>query len=683
MTLPKGFILDDDSDVDNEATPNLPKGFILDSNENNIATEEDKQWKGHDTKRFIRPLGRAVKKEGWGALKHIPAAAASFAEDIQPLVRPELLAMSMFSRQNQGLPKLSDVIRGEQEGLTEEEKTATKAAEELLKLLIPIPLGGKIEAGLERAAPKIKPPKIPKLKRPQPPDLGPKEGLIPDLYELIFPKERFSTSDISKSLEPEFQAIRKEVSALPKVKTKVSPEFVKEKLPIISPEKSKALEAKRVSFDKDPLSKVITKEGYKGALPEAETTSNIIKKSSKESRKPFEEAYKQAEEIYTNQSLTRKEQGNLIEKTDQIIDNLELITKRNPGEEVVYQHARAIKSMLGSHEGHIVPKNQLSRLIKQSDSMSAVANYDMPYIGYKGVLKKMSKNLNESVINSLEQQGLNAKPFIKADKLYGQWAETYLNDEISPFLEKRIANPEALYSKTIKDPGTYRNIKKIVGKKDPALMKRYNKSIIESKLGKYTKDKKLIGSKGYNNDIIDLKNVIGSEDTLKVDKYLKGLKKQTEITEKIPKIKPKETVESAKLRTLSEKPKFKYKNLTEIRKQFKTGEGIKELKTEFKRIKQEPFFNKMAKQHMDDMLREGNVIGKKATGNNLSEILSKRDNYEVFSELLGEKEVQNIIIEAKIEGHKKLTKDIVKKITKGIVKTAIGGKFLKILLKCI
>lgn len=82
----------------------------------------------------------------------------------------------------------------------------------------------------------------------------------------------------------------------------------------------------------------------------------------------------------------------------------------------------------------------------------------------------MVKDTNNSVINSLKRQKQNYKSLLKADKLYSNWADKYLADEIEPLLKFKINDPEKIFENITSNQGVYRAFKNAVGSKQKRLI---------------------------------------------------------------------------------------------------------------------------------------------------------------------------------------------------------------------
>ena len=256
----------------------------------------------------------------------------------------------------------------------------------------PISEGLGIYAGLYERSPDVnKYVKKPKLKEGGdsiessgiPPEGGnppePPGGIGPG-SELPQTKSSFEAKeDLIKRLQPE-------------------PNIIQERLGIDVPiEEGKGAKIKNPKIEETQVGEAISKQPLQSEFKEGTETYQTVQNLAKEARKPVEEAYQKAREVYEPHSDIYPRLSKEVQK---IIDNLENVTLRNSGQELVYKQAKAIADLLGNETGYIqVPA---SKLIAQADAMAQLANYELPYSGYKGTLKKLVKEVNNAVIDSLK-----------------------------------------------------------------------------------------------------------------------------------------------------------------------------------------------------------------------------------------------------------------------------------------
>src|SRR5262249_39850738 len=132
--------------------------------------------------------------------------------------------------------------------------------------------------------------------------------------------------------------------------------------------------------------------------------SGRVKNQAKEQKLLVTKKYKVAEKVYQKESDIFPE---LNQEVNGLIARLNESGKLNAGEKAVMDQLTALQDMISSGPESLI-EVPLKRLIKTADSMSGLANYEMPYTGPKDMLKRLVKSINENVIRSLENKGLNA-----------------------------------------------------------------------------------------------------------------------------------------------------------------------------------------------------------------------------------------------------------------------------------
>lgn len=398
-------------------------------------------------------------------------------------------------------------------------------------------------------------------------------------------------------------------------------------LPKIDTEATKPLTGRAKILDKS-IGSEISSEKFFNEKHGGINISGNVKSEAKLERAPFERKYKLAEQEFKGKSDIYPR---LAEENDALIARLEEIPERNAGEEAVYKKAQALKKMIG--EKNFLKEAPLSSLLKYSDSISGIANFDMPYVGPKGLLKSMAKSLNNAVIESAKLQGLNTKHMLEADALYSKWADKFLNDEISQFLSHKIRNPESLYRKALSDEGVYRALKEAIGKKHPKSMDKLERGIVEVVIKPYVKDSKKIGTPEFGNDMANLEGLIGKPKATKVKNSLS----KSQIRPIGEKITGEKTLKGKTEKGfLGETPEA-------IERMMESRSGIKELRKELKARGREDLFDQLAQEKTIDIMRGGVVSPEKIKGIDMFNQVRNKHNYDILSEIYGKKSVDALL----------------------------------------
>lgn len=450
---------------------------------------------------------------------------------------------------------------------------------------------------------------------------------------------------------------------------------------IETPKEGKSLQG-RVSPE-PKLGEVVTKEAFESEAQGGRQLSEKIKEVSKEERKPFEEQYKKAEENFGDAEAVFEE---LVDQNEEMITEMEKSKSRNPAEEAFYQELLKQREILGTY-GEYRPV-RYADLLKTSNSISGRAAYEPLYIGVKGLFRKLSKNINDAVIKVGKANGIDVRPAIEGDKMYGRWADRFLNDWISPYLDKTQLNPEKLFRQTISDEGNYRAVKNAIGRKKDPLFRKVDRALVEEKMGKYYKKPELVNSEEYIADLKNINELVGKDETANIDAVLRKKKAEFEKTKAAKKV-IRETAEitkprpSPKLKEFAEKI-AKQNNLLpeDVLKQLDSRSGIRDLRKKLP----ERTFDQLGKQKARSILQEGNVT-KEAEASDWYKTLNKESNYEVFSELFGKEETDALLEATKKASESKdlaiknaeVSRAINTAIVAGIVTKTVGAKALSLL----
>lgn len=436
-----------------------------------------------------------------------------------------------------------------------------------------------------------------------------------------------------------------------------------------------------------------------------------VKNEAKLQKEPVTKKYKVAEKVYENQQDTFPK---LIVEIDETLGRLGESAKLNTSEKAVYDQLTALKGLI-SVNGDMVDV-PLSRLIRTADSMSGLANYEVAYNGPKDILKKFVKSINNEVIDSLNRKGLNANAMKEADKAYSVWANKFLNDEISPFLERRIKDPESLYKQATSDVGKFRALRAAFGEKGIESINKLERQIADNILTPYYKNIEKVGSAKFNEDIKALEGIIGKEKANRAKNILekeksrpkpsvspeqagKGSKRKIEpsritsatqnnVPNKAAKgIRPqaekrpitslrKERVTSA---TQEKASQYLNKDPEDIQKALDSVSGIRRLRKDLAAKGHPELFDKLAEEKGLEIIRGGITTPEKITGEVLYDSLKNQKNYEILTELFGKEAVNAAVKDAVIA--KNTTLHYKKLVQLGkIGATLIGAsKLLKVL----
>lgn len=402
------------------------------------------------------------------------------------------------------------------------------------------------------------------------------------------------------------------------------------------------------------LGQAISKEAFDTEASAGREISRDVNRAKNTAKENYTQKYKEADKVTrTHESI----HPDLVAKNEERIAHLESFPKRNAGQEAVYKDALALRELIGTPQGYL--KVNSKRLLDQANSFSKGVNYELQYAGYKGEIKSIVHEMDQSVISSLETAGLDATTVREADKAFGEFADKFMGDEISPYLSRKQLNPESLAKKAIDDPATYRALKKALGSRDSKLFNKIDRAVAERTLDKYYHEPELVNSKEYIEDLKNLSEKIGKEKTAEVDYLLR------------------------KRQLTYEKPFKSPKTPEDLDKLFKSRSDIRRLRKEMKSKGLEKEFDQLVDKKLEEIYKEGGFGEKKVTGADLKRIIDKPSNHEILEELLGKEELSLLYKTAAKAGKKELTQEIIKETLKAAGKTGaqmLGlGKLLKLI----
>lgn len=430
------------------------------------------------------------------------------------------------------------------------------------------------------------------------------------------------------------------------------------------------------------LGNVISKEAFETEASAGRELSREINEIRDAEREIVREKYANADEITRTHNDVYPE---LSYKNEIRIAKLEELEKRGAGEESVYQDALSLRNMIGTPDA--LREVNAARLMKQANSFSQKVKYELPYAGYKGEIKSIVHDMNQSVIESIRRAGKNPDVVIEADKTFGRFADRFMNDKIASFFKRKNLIPEELIRKTLSDEGTYRAIKQAIGSRKNPLINKVDREIVHGAMDKYYKNPSEVGSKEYNKDLKNLSQSIGKEKVADVDLFLRekqlSHEKKARMAHKIKE--SSAPINESALRKLKEKVKVEpiVKTPEELDKVFSKVSDIRRFKKQMKQMGLEKELQETIDDKIVSIFKEGKFGEQKLTGKDLTRVIDK--NHEILTELMGSESISDLYKIGKIAENSEITQELIintaKKIGKELLKMAGLGKFIKLLPK--
>jgi hypothetical protein len=319
-------------------------------------------------------------------------------------------------------------------------------------------------------------------------------------------------------------------------------------------------------------------------------------------------------------------------------------------------------------------------LFDQARSLRYHLDYDFAHGNVKGIFKPTIDALEEAAQTAASQSGNEGayQAHTAAKAAYKEWATLYNNDYIRPFRDRSNLDYSKLFKSAL-DIDEFRAIDQVLSRSNAGqhVSDQVKRSMVEKNLKKYIDQPKIHISPDFKTSMRELSPVLTPDQSKEITNILRErskspvpLKARKASKTEIPK-EPKLAKEIAppKLPKEPTKPKKKpspkpfelpkkgtlkpTKSMQAAAKRLETTPedlismtksvtGLRKLKKDLP----EPLARKVEQDTMSRMLREGK-IEKEFTGEELYDILNKSENYPVFSEILGETEVDELMKIAK------------------------------------
>jgi hypothetical protein len=449
----------------------------------------------------------------------------------------------------------------------------------------------------------------------------------------------------------------------------------------VSPNKTASKLYRELKPQRGPTASISPRE-FPSEAQGGRAFSDLVKAHASNSRKSVSRAYSLAEDAYKNiNSIYPKLSNELTE----ILSRLKTSFLPNKAESSIIKSIEDLLNEIGTAErGYI--QAPVSRLIRTSDSITGMANYELPFTGPKDILKKIASTLDRASLKAVERSGVNPNLMRRANRLYGEWATRFGSDQISPFLQRTIDNPEKLFNKIVKDPSTFRSMERALQgvRRSNEFMNAVAREIAKNEMRPFMgANISEVGSEEYLKKMRNLSQLIGRDNALNLDRSLRS-QKRLSLKERAPgdvlsstaRQKEKE-IPSERIR--SKAFKEKYETPEELLKKLNTRSGIRELKKELPKSA----FDELIEKKGIQILKE-EKIKYKSTGKEMFEALNKEKNYELFSEIIGKEKTNELLDVLESIKDSEVTNEKIIKISKKIGSkgyySLAGWKILKGLL---
>jgi hypothetical protein len=441
------------------------------------------------------------------------------------------------------------------------------------------------------------------------------------------------------------------------------------------------------------IGKLISDKKIENSTIAGKNNIEAVKANDAIDYKNVNDAYKTSELL--NEQVTET-QPTLAQQLKNNIIELESIPKLSPPQEQKLSFAKKTLEAIADVDpnGMIIGLKPINNRIlqEQAKAIRYTMDFNFEHGNTRGIFTPLVNSIEAAVENGANLAGNEAaiQAHKTAKSLYADWANTYDNPYIRPYRDTRNFD----YSKTFNSSlniDEFNQLNKVLSKSNAGqqLAKETKRSLVEKYLERFTNNPKKSNPYEFNKVIDELKSVLDPEEIYKIrQEFNQARKTDVIIGKKVPvdqfkePIPPKIQKKPSLILPKSEVPTISKVNIPtkkpisptssmklaaqkmnikpeQALKLTESRSGIKELRKDLSPT----VFEKVGKDKMKQILYEGNVK-RTYKGTELQKILNKTENYEIFSEFLGEKETADLLKAAEAIGEESVTGEKIQKMIK-------------------
>lgn len=327
----------------------------------------------------------------------------------------------------------------------------------------------------------------------------------------------------------------------------------------------------------------------------------------------------------------------------------------------------------GEITGYMPINNQV--LIDQVQSLRQIIDYDFAHGNTKNIFRPLINELQESALSAAQSSGTPeaATAINEARNAYRMWVEAFDNDYVRPFRDASNQDYSKLFKSSL-DFDEHNMLRRILNTtpRGQELINGSTREIVEKNLGKYLENPRGVNPREFDKAVRELEGVITPQQAQEIrDLFRESARRPNfRANQQVTRPTNEEIIAS----------KYEGKEPEDIQRMMNSRSGIKKLREDFKGTEQKrQLFDKLSKQKMRSVLREGN-IEKDFTGDDLYKFLNKESNYEIFSEILGESETEVLRQSAKQIGKEQVKSEVRKQRISKITNKMVALKAMEMLL---
>lgn len=322
---------------------------------------------------------------------------------------------------------------------------------------------------------------------------------------------------------------------------------------------------------------------------------------------------------------------------------------------------------------------ELTTLSDQIQSFNYMVSHDFirgdPKNIFLPIIEDLKNGLESATIRLGEQEA--ADILRSANTQYRGWKGTYDTPYIKQFRDPANEDFSGLYSGVEKSSDNFNKVRRIVDATPEGreLLGATQREITKKALDKFTKDPRNIPAGELQREFRELETILTPEQLSAVREDFQTA--QRRFPEKVRQVKMPEKISNdvqAIRKYLDLEPEA-------IEKMGKSVSGIRKLRKALSTTeRRKEIFDKFAERRVRDIL-SGDQVKPRYSGKDLYEVMNKKKNYELISELTSPKTAQETLEIAEQIGDRRITIENVKKYTGKVIGKALHYRIIRWILK--
>lgn len=395
-----------------------------------------------------------------------------------------------------------------------------------------------------------------------------------------------------------------------------------------------------------------------------------------------QEAYKLNDELNSKIDLIAP---NLVQDLKATINELEKIPKLAPHQEQKLAFAKKLleEIVILDEAGNIIGFKPINNRVlqEQAKSIRYYMDFNFEHGNARGILSPLVRQIENAVETSAAFVG--DKAAIEASqnsrRMYSEWADAYDNPYIRPYRDSRNLDFSKTFNSSL-NPDEFNQLNTILSRSNAGqqLAGSTRRTLVDKYLGKYLENPHTASPIEFNKTLRELRSVISGEEEQAIREAFNNARNKPSIKEpSTPKLKElpekqnvptfqgnKKEISQVKIPLKEEvrptpamKIASKMMEITpeEAMKLSKTPSGLKKLKSNTNK----DVFEKIGKEKAREMAFQGQKK-RILTGEEWKDVFNKQNNFDMFSEILGEKEAEELYQAFEKLGSKSVTVEALK-----------------------